>query len=34
MYMYILGMGKLGGKEFNFFFDIDLIFMYLEKGEI
>ncbi|MGB0567790.1 MAG: bifunctional [glutamate--ammonia ligase]-adenylyl-L-tyrosine phosphorylase/[glutamate--ammonia-ligase] adenylyltransferase [Alteromonas macleodii] len=33
MHMYILGMGKLGGKELNFSSDIDLIFMYPEKGE-
>jgi glutamate-ammonia-ligase adenylyltransferase len=31
--MYILGMGKLGGKELNFSSDIDLIFCYPEKGE-
>lgn len=33
MHMYILGMGKLGGKELNFSSDIDLIFSYPEKGE-
>ncbi|BFT29600.1 bifunctional [glutamate--ammonia ligase]-adenylyl-L-tyrosine phosphorylase/[glutamate--ammonia-ligase] adenylyltransferase [Alteromonas sp. D210916BOD_24] len=33
MQMYILGMGKLGGKELNFSSDIDLIFAYPEKGE-
>lgn len=33
MPMYILGMGKLGGKELNFSSDIDLIFAYPEKGE-
>ena len=33
MHMYILGMGKLGGKELNFSSDIDLIFAYPEKGE-
>lgn len=33
MHMYILGMGKLGGKELNFSSDIDLIFTYPEKGE-
>ena len=33
MHMYILGMGKLGGKELNFSSDIDLIFCYPEKGE-
>ena len=31
--MLILGMGKLGGKELNFSSDIDLIFVYPEKGE-
>lgn len=34
MHMYILGMGKLGGRELNFSSDIDLIFAYPEKGEI
>lgn len=32
--MLIIGMGKLGGGEFNFFLDIDFIFIYLENGEI
>jgi glutamate-ammonia-ligase adenylyltransferase len=32
MPMYILGMGKLGGRELNFSSDIDLIFAYPEKG--
>lgn len=32
MHMYILGMGKLGGRELNFSSDIDLIFAYPEKG--
>lgn len=32
-HMYILGMGKLGGRELNFSSDIDLIFAYPEKGE-
>ena len=31
--LYILGMGKLGGKELNFSSDIDLIFAYPEVGE-
>ena len=31
--LYILGMGKLGGKELNFSSDIDLIFTYPEVGE-
>ena len=31
--LYILGMGKLGGKELNFSSDIDLIFVYPEVGE-
>ncbi|MAI63706.1 MAG: bifunctional [glutamate--ammonia ligase]-adenylyl-L-tyrosine phosphorylase/[glutamate--ammonia-ligase] adenylyltransferase [Alteromonas sp.] len=31
--MYILGMGKLGGRELNFSSDIDLIFAYPEKGD-
>ena len=31
--LYILGMGKLGGKELNFSSDIDLIFIYPEAGE-
>lgn len=31
--MLILGMGKLGGCELNFSSDIDLIFVYPEKGE-
>lgn len=30
----IFGMGKLGGGELNFFFDIDLIFVWLEYGVI
>jgi len=29
----VYGMGKLGGKELNFSSDIDLIFVYPEKGE-
>ena len=29
----VLGMGKLGGGELNFSSDIDLIFVYPEKGE-
>lgn len=33
IHMYILGMGKLGGRELNFSSDIDLIFAYPEKGE-
>ncbi|WP_159534631.1 MULTISPECIES: bifunctional [glutamate--ammonia ligase]-adenylyl-L-tyrosine phosphorylase/[glutamate--ammonia-ligase] adenylyltransferase [unclassified Alteromonas] len=32
IHMYILGMGKLGGRELNFSSDIDLIFAYPEKG--
>lgn len=32
--MLIIGMGKFGGGEFNFFFDIDLIFIYFENGEM
>lgn len=31
--LYILGMGKLGGKELNFSSDIDLIFTYPQIGE-
>ena len=31
--LYILGMGKLGGRELNFSSDIDLIFTYPESGE-
>ena len=31
--MFILAMGKLGGKELNFSSDIDLIFAYPNKGE-
>lgn len=31
--LYILGMGKLGGKELNFSSDIDLIFTYPAQGE-
>ncbi|WP_308570746.1 bifunctional [glutamate--ammonia ligase]-adenylyl-L-tyrosine phosphorylase/[glutamate--ammonia-ligase] adenylyltransferase [uncultured Haemophilus sp.] len=31
--LYILGMGKLGGKELNFSSDIDLIFTYPQAGE-
>ncbi|MCW8995144.1 MAG: bifunctional [glutamate--ammonia ligase]-adenylyl-L-tyrosine phosphorylase/[glutamate--ammonia-ligase] adenylyltransferase [Psychromonas sp.] len=31
--LYILAMGKLGGKELNFSSDIDLIFTYPERGE-
>lgn len=34
MNMLIIGMGKLGGNELNFSSDIDLIFVYPEKGEI
>lgn len=30
--MLVLGMGKLGGQELNFSSDIDLIFVYPEKG--
>jgi [glutamine synthetase] adenylyltransferase / [glutamine synthetase]-adenylyl-L-tyrosine phosphorylase len=30
---FVLGMGKLGGKELNFSSDIDLIFGYTEGGE-
>lgn len=33
LHMYILGMGKLGGRELNFSSDIDLIFAYPEKGK-
>lgn len=29
----VLGMGKLGGQELNFSSDIDLIFVYPEKGQ-
>lgn len=32
-HLYILGMGKLGGKELNFSSDIDLIFAYPSNGE-
>ena len=32
IHMYIMGMGKLGGRELNFSSDIDLIFAYSEKG--
>ena len=31
--MLVLGMGKLGGHELNFSSDIDLIFVYPEKGQ-
>ncbi len=31
--LYILGMGKLGGRELNFSSDIDLIFTYPKEGE-
>lgn len=31
--MLVLGMGKLGGQELNFSSDIDLIFVYPEKGQ-
>lgn len=31
--MYVLAMGKLGGKELNFSSDIDLIFTYPERGK-
>ena len=31
--MYVLGMGKLGGRELNFSSDIDLIFGYTARGE-
>ncbi|QJD31476.1 bifunctional [glutamate--ammonia ligase]-adenylyl-L-tyrosine phosphorylase/[glutamate--ammonia-ligase] adenylyltransferase [Methylococcus geothermalis] len=30
----VLGMGKLGGRELNFSSDVDLIFAYLEDGEL
>ncbi len=30
---YVIGMGKLGGRELNFSSDIDLIFGYAEPGE-
>nr|WP_232470697.1 bifunctional [glutamate--ammonia ligase]-adenylyl-L-tyrosine phosphorylase/[glutamate--ammonia-ligase] adenylyltransferase [Methylococcus sp. BF19-07] len=30
----VLGMGKLGGGELNFSSDIDLVFAYLEDGEL
>jgi glutamate-ammonia-ligase adenylyltransferase len=30
----VLGMGKLGGRELNFSSDIDLIFAYVEEGEL
>ncbi|MEI7531586.1 MAG: bifunctional [glutamate--ammonia ligase]-adenylyl-L-tyrosine phosphorylase/[glutamate--ammonia-ligase] adenylyltransferase [Betaproteobacteria bacterium] len=33
MPLWILGMGKLGGKELNVSSDIDLIFIYEEEGE-
>jgi glutamate-ammonia-ligase adenylyltransferase len=29
----VLGMGKLGGRELNFSSDIDLIFLFAEKGQ-
>jgi len=29
----ILGMGKLGGRELNFSSDVDLVFLYTDKGE-
>ena len=32
-HLYVLGMGKLGGRELNFSSDIDLIFYYPEQGE-
>ena len=31
--LFVLGMGKLGGRELNFSSDIDLIFGYTEAGE-
>lgn len=31
--LYIIAMGKLGGGELNFSSDVDLIFIYPEKGE-
>lgn len=31
--LWVLGMGKLGGRELNFSSDIDLIFCYPERGE-
>lgn len=31
--MIVLGMGKLGGQELNFSSDIDLIFIYPDKGQ-
>ena len=31
--MLVMGMGKLGGEELNFSSDIDLIFVYPERGE-
>ena len=34
MKMFVLGMGKLGGRELNFSSDIDLIFAYPEDGEV
>ncbi len=34
MRMFVLGLGKLGGKELNFSSDIDLIFAYPEDGEL
>lgn len=30
----VLGMGKLGGRELNFSSDIDLVFAYVEEGEL
>ncbi len=29
----ILGMGKLGGRELNFSSDVDLVFLYTDRGE-
>jgi glutamate-ammonia-ligase adenylyltransferase len=34
MQMFVLGLGKLGGRELNFSSDIDLIFGYPEGGDI
>jgi glutamate-ammonia-ligase adenylyltransferase len=34
MQMFVLGLGKLGGRELNFSSDIDLIFAYPEGGDI
>jgi [glutamine synthetase] adenylyltransferase / [glutamine synthetase]-adenylyl-L-tyrosine phosphorylase len=34
MRMFVLGLGKLGGRELNFSSDIDLIFAYPEDGEL